>query len=300
MDFYFVSTENKTIIPEQHRHLTNLKQIYLDTEFYEYVANRLCQVYTCTEEDKQRMIQIFKIRFQVKHNLSELKTFSPFIFNDYLKDYDYVGWTDVDIAYGDISMLYPHLKYDFITISVESDVGMLYLRGPFTIMRNRMDVLKSFSEYMSLDYFFKVFKPTSKVSETELVREEGGYSKYIVKSKYSTAFLPFRSETYSCRRVIHITGHLECLDYKSSKKFKPFVAENPVIFDLPDGIVKKCNIHWVPKEDRMCIKAPFGFTFTKDGIAKVYRQENPGSYHKMPLLYHYQFHKAKFRMDFIE
>jgi hypothetical protein len=75
------------------------------------------------------------IEFDNFHKLCDHKVIYADIFNCYILDYDYVGFYDIDILWGDIyNLLEPYLNEEFISIGDE--IYYLGIRGPFCIWKN--------------------------------------------------------------------------------------------------------------------------------------------------------------------
>jgi len=115
IDFYFFTDQDL--------------DIQQDNFFYhkidrEYVTDYLSKIFS------------YDIKFTFDYKYSDIKSALTDIFYIHIKDYDYVGYCDLDILFGDVNkFLRPLLDhYDFISIGEKTFHNRL--SGPFTIYRN--------------------------------------------------------------------------------------------------------------------------------------------------------------------
>ncbi len=75
---------------------------------------------------------------QMPYKLCDLKPFYPTIFQNELNKYDYVGWGDIDLVYGDLdAFLYDKFdKYDVISTHCDR------FSGHFCLLKNDNDLIK--------------------------------------------------------------------------------------------------------------------------------------------------------------
>ena len=78
--------------------------------------------------------------FRSNYKVAEVKPSYPDIFSDYVGEYEYVGWYDIDTLFGDIaSWVEPYLG-EYIAIT-QGEVGLYYrMSGPFTMIRNLPEI----------------------------------------------------------------------------------------------------------------------------------------------------------------
>ena len=115
IDFYFFTDQDL--------------DIQQDNFFYhkidrEYITDYLSKIFS------------YDIKFTFDYKYSDIKSALTDIFYIYIKDYDYVGYCDLDILFGDVNkFLRPLLDhYDFISIGEKTFYNRL--SGPFTVYRN--------------------------------------------------------------------------------------------------------------------------------------------------------------------
>ena len=80
-----------------------------------------------------------KINVNSGYKLCDLKPAWPHIFEDYVVNYDFVGYCDIDLIFGQINHFFTNeikKSIDIFTITTE------YLSGAFTIFRNTPKVFK--------------------------------------------------------------------------------------------------------------------------------------------------------------
>ena len=290
MDVLFVSMDGSPLLDTQYK---NIKQISLATDFYSFTTGRLCKAYGgCSSNEQIKLRFLIQKRLQKPFLICELRPLYSFIFAEYLKEYEYVGWGDIDTVWGDVSILTQYLQYDIVTVAF-SDMNRLYLRGQFTIFRNILNLTLSFTKAISMVNFIKALK-----SKT-MLPEEGMFSKYMISSNYSIIILPFQRSSWDCRDNIIRNGNI--IECDKAEKF-PKISNIPVGPAQEKMIVTKensddCSTNWIIKEYRTCIKAvSFGFLTIKSNV--VYSHPISSEQHKsiarFPLFYHFQLEKGHF------
>ena len=85
----------------------------------------------------------FDVLLQDPYKLCDLKPIWGYVFRDLLENYDFWGYSDVDVVYGDLwTGVNDFLKNGRDVLSVYSD----FMSGPFALFRNRQDVNRLFME----------------------------------------------------------------------------------------------------------------------------------------------------------
>jgi len=154
IDFLFFTDQSEDSIFQNAA--SNIKIKYLNPEIYkQFIFKKLG----------------FKIELTNFYKLCDHKIIYADIFSDYLLNYDYVGFYDIDILWGDIyNLLEPHLNQEFISIG--DKVYFPGIRGPFCIWKNNLifntfyknindyKLLLQHSKYQSLDetYLVKILE----------------------------------------------------------------------------------------------------------------------------------------------
>ena len=296
MDVLFVSTSNASLLKSTD---DNIKQMFLPTNFYTFTASRLCEAYgDCTTSDKYNFGHLIQKRLNRPNLVCELRPMFQFIFAAYLTQYDYVGWGDMDIIWGDTSSLIRYLKYDIITVSF-GDLNRLYLRGQFSIFRNRASMALEFTEAIPKKILLAYFRIPY------MLAEEGLYSKYMLSTNNSILILPFQRSSWDCQDNILMSNNtLEC--DKADKVDKiPFIEVGPVQEEITitADSLENCSTTWVAKDHRTCIHSvPFGFMIVENNTAYSHpvTPKEQASILRYPLFYHFQKEKDGFEFKPID
>ena len=126
------------------------------------------------------------------------------IFEDYLNGYDYWGWGDIDLIYGDLRRFFNEkiMKYDIISTSPT------IISGPLSLLKNSPEIINLYSS-------IKDWKGKLKNKEC-IIFDENYFSAFILKKEaYS-----FTSKDYKLgnlgRRIIYYSPSF----YKIIKKLK--------------------------------------------------------------------------------
>jgi len=83
----------------------------------------------------------FPVHFTNPYKVCDFKPLYGFLFRDYLKDYDYWGYCDPDIIFGDIQpFIREHLSSKVDALSSYSE----FISGPFTLYRNKTRINELF------------------------------------------------------------------------------------------------------------------------------------------------------------
>ena len=158
IDFYFFTDQDL--------------DIQQDNFFYhkidrEYITDYLSKIFS------------YDIKFTFDYKYSDIKSALTDIFYIYIKDYDYVGYCDLDILFGDVNkFLRPLLDhYDFISIGEKTFHNRL--SGPFTIYRNT----EEFRTLYKVPEFIDCMNQPNVVFFEEIILDQivnQRYSKYII------------------------------------------------------------------------------------------------------------------------
>eukprot|EP00834_Sanchytrium_tribonematis_P001967 NODE_53_length_30760_cov_1.203712.p8 type:complete len:391 gc:universal NODE_53_length_30760_cov_1.203712:26137-24965(-) len=292
-DAIFISLDNRSLFNESY---SNIIQLKLNVDFENLMAEKLCSVYNCNDEENSLITAILRKRLLEPIRLCEFRPFFSFAFEDYLRDYKYVGWADFDTVWSSSRMLdnFLDFNYDVITLSgIDSD--SLYLRGQFTIFKNSFDVVTSFRYAIPKDYFIAMYQ-----SDT-FYAEEGLYSLFMFNSRYSVLMLPFQSADWFCDKISLSENLLKCADYYSENKL-PIIdlnAKNRIetrALSLENG--KNCTT-WVHTEYRTCLdNFNFGYAIIQNKVAVIYplNEIEKNATMANPIFYHFQYSKKTFKL----
>lgn len=98
----------------------------------------------CRQAGEKLGVEFHPSRF---YKLCDLKPFYPIIHREELQKYDYVGWGDIDLIYGNIEKFFPDskiVKYDIL--SVHSYI----ISGHFALIKNSPSIYENF---MNIPYW---------------------------------------------------------------------------------------------------------------------------------------------------
>lgn len=170
----------------------------------------------------------YKIDIKYPYKLCDFKPAYGHIFEDYLEGYDFWGFGDIDVIYGNIRNFFTDeilSKFDIITTYSHS------LSGPFTILKNdkikylyrdNNDYKKAF---LSQDYVG--FDETNLVFDKDIFHSDSSFGKTGIKSMSH-----FLREISQNKFGIKIYANSLCININPNER-------GEIIFD--NGILKDCN-----------------------------------------------------------
>lgn len=93
------------------------------------------------KELKERFQSKFDIPIVLEdaYKLCDYKQFYGYLFSDYLKEYDYWGYCDCDLIFGNIR--------NFLTEDIQRDYDKIMRTGHFSIVRNNVNINELFFKY---------------------------------------------------------------------------------------------------------------------------------------------------------
>ncbi len=292
-DVLFVSADNfhnLTSLP------SNMRQLTLPTDYYNYTIGKLCLplAYNCTTAEQSDLTTYFSTRDPDFKYLKEFRPMYSWIFQDYLKQYEYVGYGNLDVVWNDFDRLLPYLKYDVVTVAMTNDLHQLYLRAQFTIFRNAHEVKTSFKNAFPLPKLKTIFN-------TDDVSDEGLYSQYMHTSNFTLLQIPLQSSSRGCKEGIAKTEDgVECLLVDPMPIPEEFKLNGLyMIRNVPELTMANCSTTWLEKEYRMCLKEiPPSFMLFKDAEVKIYPMSlyQTQAFMRHPLFYNFQWEKPYFTL----
>lgn len=138
------------------------------------------------QEIEKKLSNILNTNLEIKNNpkTSDLKCSYGYLFEEYLNDYDYYGFYDIDTLFGNVQkFIQPFLnEYDFISLGDE--LIHKRLSGTFTIIKNK----KEFRELFISDKFSKCFENPKVQCFEESYYSEIVFKNFKVKLVDSTNF----------------------------------------------------------------------------------------------------------------
>lgn len=125
---------------------TDWKDVKVDLTNVHFVSTTLHDFETLVR--KKTALQ--DLQLPNAYKLCDLKPAWPHILEDYLVDYDYVGYCDIDLIFGDLNRILKELiPFDVLT-GCRS-----YFSGAFTLLKNKPEILKLYQQARGWDYIFK-------------------------------------------------------------------------------------------------------------------------------------------------
>jgi hypothetical protein len=194
-----------------------------DNELPNINGNQLKKIHLTLEELKNFVNN--KVDFKVKLNnvrkLCDLKPLYGFLFEDYIREYQFWAYGDIDILLGDLDTNLPNLlnNYDIITFHP------YWISGPFTIFKNN-------------DFCNKLFLKSKHISEILSNEKYLGFDecgKKYEKLAIGLSILNFKecsdiSDDIECMTfLITMESHLENLKFYQDSKIKESILINESI-----------------------------------------------------------------------
>lgn len=167
------------------------------------------------------------------YKLCEIKPFYPFIHWEELKDYDYVGWGDIDLIYGNLEVFFPDSKigkYDIVS------AHSFLFSGHFLLMKNDASIYRNF---LNIPYWKELLADPNNRSIDEIqlssfLTPKLKYARYIydksggyrgVHRRWAVMIMQL------CARVLYPQYHLREM-YTSPKPFNNiYTYENGRVFE---------------------------------------------------------------------
>ena len=127
-------------------------QFFLITDQYltgQFIPENVCIIYKSFGDVKQLFSEKLglNVAFNNPHKICDFKPTYGFVFQDLIKDFDFWGYCDIDLIFGDIrSFMSAEIleQYDVISVLPE------YLSGAFALFKNTKQVNSLFEQ--SIDY----------------------------------------------------------------------------------------------------------------------------------------------------
>ena len=272
-----------------------MHEIELPTDFYEFMSIRICKGYGgCSFAEKANLRYLIQRKLKQPYFVCELRPMLNYVFAEYLADYDYAGWSDLDTVWGDVDILKPWLKYDVITVA-HYDLHRLYLRGQFSLFKNTLELSLTYTIAMPKPKLFEILNSNMNYAE------EGLYSKFMVSSNYSVLVLPYQGASWGdvdCRENVTMkNGKLECDLVDSVPLIHDIRLSQTYSLEIPNSNSKTCDIFWVAADYRTCLDtAPFGIQIIYNNTVKIYplTLDEKRSVLRYPLFFHFQAEKNNF------
>lgn len=134
-----------------------------DKSEYNYPANIRVEYMSFSEfrEIVQKKFD-FKIALETPYKLCDYRPAYGYIFQEYIKEYQFWGYCDCDLIFGKIS--------DFISDDMLKNYDKLFTVGHFSILRNTAEVNTTFMNSINgMEYFKTVYSDNNNFAFDELV-----------------------------------------------------------------------------------------------------------------------------------
>ena len=119
----------------------------------------------------------FDISLNRSYKLCDYKPAFGYIFDEYLKEYDFWGHCDLDTIFGDLRKFLPE--------KILEQYDKIYRWGHFSLYKNNDKVNKSFFKYRDIDNSSLIYKSTFQTDESLFFDETGKYGHGIVNYYYN-------------------------------------------------------------------------------------------------------------------
>ena len=293
LDVVFVSVDNSTLLHPSFNN-TNIKQIYLSHNFVDFVTNRLCLVYNCSDDEFATISAIIEHKSKDMNQFSDFKPFYPYIFADFLDSHDYITWGDINTMFGDYKRIKPYLSmnYDLITASASCQYRIFH-SGRFTAIKNRIELLTAWQIPITKQVFISLFS-----SNTNHIIEEGIYSHFIMYNDYTTLVLPWQLADIFYPHYNGLSITEKGLEYdnviSTQTTYKVKALQVPTaVYNLTTKT--SCDISWFDTRYATCI--PYtkdGFYATiHNGTMNIFQQTEKERNFTLHFPFMYTFHASK-------
>ncbi len=229
---------------------------FTDWDYSKYYFSSNCILNTCSKEQFKELT-ISKLGFPVavksSFKLCDYKPTIPFFFEDYLVDYNYVGWCDIDIVFGNLHKFFNEelfSNFDFLTIAKD------HISGPFTIMKNER---KYTTIFMTAKGWKEIFIDERHYAFDEGLRIEqnSGLDSFSSMMK--------REENNGNINVLHTLcayeRHPQHMKYRNGS-----IEENGVEYSMFHFVIAKRNSFFVFPDWK---KIPDQFNISKYGFSRI-------------------------------
>lgn len=115
-----------------------------DYAMYQFSPN--CILITHTKEQFKQLVNKklgFLPALENPYKLCDYKPAWPYLYEDYLKSYRYIGWCDIDVVFGNLEKFFLEdlfKDFDFITITDD------FISGAFTLLKNEQKYTTLFQQ----------------------------------------------------------------------------------------------------------------------------------------------------------
>ena len=187
--------------------------IFTDDKYvYDYPDNTKV-IYTSFEEIKS-LIQSkfdFEIVLNESYKLCDYKPAYGYVFDDFLKDYDFWGYCDVDLIFGNLSI--------FINDEILSKYDKIGHLGHLTLYRNNKDINTLFKKNIDGSYRYKEVFTTSNIcvfDEWDYISINDIFLKYHKKIFYDI----------NCADIYPYSSYFQLVDNVPEKRSFLFSKKN--------------------------------------------------------------------------
>ena len=208
---WLIITDDKTT----YKFPNNVKVIY---NTFEHFSNKV-----------KKTFPNVRISLETPYKLCDFKPAYGYIFKDYVSDYDYWGYCDIDLIFGKINNF---LNFENEAICKYDKIGVL---GHFSLYKNTKEINTMFlkdNRYLTVLTSEKIFKFDEEYGEDFGPSINNLFKKYKKKILEINSFADIFVKSSNFKRILYYpTEHL----YKIEKKDKSFYLWN-------QGVLKKFTI----------------------------------------------------------
>ena len=125
-------------------------------EKYDYPLN--VKVYHMEFQDFKKIIELKlgkEFNLETPYKLCDYKVAYGFLLEEYIRDYDWWGYCDIDVIFGKIN--------NFISENLFHDYDKLFILGHFTMFKNTLEINRMFMKPLDNEILYKKYLTNNKI-----------------------------------------------------------------------------------------------------------------------------------------
>ena len=146
------------------------------------IANQYCIKFQCTPRQKKLLTKAVIEFFSADtYRISQIKPMLPSALSEFIKDYDFWGWVDTDIIFGDFERMFPfdELKtIDAMAFNV-AETASVFVSGQLALFRNTTRVKYAWTQLSYLKNYDAAMKY---YAGDEMIIEESEFGIHLLRS----------------------------------------------------------------------------------------------------------------------
>lgn len=164
----------------------------------------------------------FKISLKHPYKLCDYRPCYGYIFEDYIRDYDFWGYCDCDLIFGDIEK--------FLNQEIFNNYDKILRRGHLSFIRNTKDINRNFFKYET--YKIILTSPVNYAYDESVYGYRNGFAGELLESGYSfledsihIADVEFRKLPFT---VINENSQSYIFSFENGKTYKLYEVNNKI------------------------------------------------------------------------